>query len=356
MAAAGRDDEPGRRVQLRRLMPWIGGLVGLSILAWVLHGFRLDRFLEVLQEADIRFLLLLPTALLVEQTVRAWKWRQLLAPFADAGALRLLGAIMAGHLLAILIPLGVGAVARSWLVARRQQLRLPTVLATVAVDRLVDGLVFALLVPLALLGVAFVDATGLRDLLFWIGTGGFVLLSILLLVLVRSKDGLLSAEGRAVRAAGRLPFGVGPRAVDMAAAFAQGGAWPREPRRGLRVVGASFLIKPLAVSHFLWAGLAFGVLLRPGDYLFLFVCMGMIGVLGYFARAAGSFLLGAVFVLGLLGVDQERALAMALAVEGTNLLSIATIGALALWQQGLALAGLRTAGRDLEPATAGVRG
>ncbi|MDF1587345.1 lysylphosphatidylglycerol synthase transmembrane domain-containing protein [Marinimicrococcus flavescens] len=332
-------------------MPWVSGLLGVAILVYVLRGFRLERFVEVLDEADLRFLLLLPAALLVEQTLRAWKWRQLLAPFARVGPLRLLGSIMAGQLLAILIPLGVGAVARSWLVARRERLELPTVLATVAVDRLVDGVVFALLVPVALLNVAFVDQAGIRGLLFWIGTGSFVLLSTLLLLLVRSQDGLLAAEGRMVRTAGRLPFGVGERAVGMAAAFARGGAWPREPRRGVRVVGASLLIKPLAATHFLWAGLAFGVVLEPGDYLFLLVCLGFVGILGYFARAAGSFLLGAVFALGLLGVAEEQALAMALAVEGTNLLSIALIGALALWQQGVALAEA-----DLDPSALEDRG
>jgi glycosyltransferase 2 family protein len=67
-------------------------------------------------------------------------------------------------------------------------------------------------------------------------------------------------------------------------------------------------------------------------------------ILGHFARVAGTFVLGAVFALALLGIGEERALAMVLIVMAANLLSVAGIGAFALWRQGVALADLRTAG------------
>ena len=129
-------------------MPWIGGLLGLLALAWVLRSFDFNRFRSLLAGADPRWLVLVPFFILVEQLVRAWKWRQLLCPLRPVGVLRLFGTIMAGYLLAALIPLGFGTIARSWLVARREELKLASVLATVALDRLTDGIVFACLVPL----------------------------------------------------------------------------------------------------------------------------------------------------------------------------------------------------------------
>ena len=53
--------------------------------------------------------------------MRAWKWRQILSPLKLIGTLRLFGAVMAGYLIAILIPLGFGTIARSWIIARSDQ-------------------------------------------------------------------------------------------------------------------------------------------------------------------------------------------------------------------------------------------
>ena len=141
----------------------------------------------------------------------------------------------------------------------------------------------------------------------------------------------------------RLPARVAPLFRQVVPSFAEGIAWPREVWRGVGVVLASVLIKMLAMTNFLWAGLALGVTLQPAQYLFLLVFLGFLVILGHFARVAGSFVIGAVFVLGLFDVPAEPALAMALIVEAANLLSVACVGAFSLWRQGVGLADVRMA-------------
>lgn len=335
----------------RRWLPWIGGLLGIPALAWVLRRFDLDRFLAVLAGADARFIAFVPLVIMGEQFVRAWKWRQLLQPLRAISTVYLFGTIMAGYLLAILIPFGFGTVARSWLVARRENLKLASVLATVALDRLTDGIVFACLVPVALFSVVFTDPTGgIRAGLIWGGLGSFALFVLALIVLVSYRRGALSADGRLPRLLGRLPARIGEPTRRHAIAFAEGIAWPSEVWRGIGIVLASLAIKLIATMHFLWAGLAVGVTLEPGQYLFLIVFLGFLVILGHFARVAGSFIIGAVFALRLFGVEEEQALAMVLIVEAANLLSIAGIGALSLWWQGVELGDLREAkGEDGTP-------
>ena len=106
---------------------------------------------------------------------------------------------------------------------------------------------------------------------------------------------------------------------------------------------ASAAIKLIAATHLLWAGLSIGVLLEPAQYLFLVVFLGFIAILGHFLRFVGSFVIGGVFALGLFGVGAEPALAMMLIVETASLLSVAAIGTLSLWAQGVALGDLRAA-------------
>lgn len=331
----------------RRWLPWIGALTGLVTLAWVLRNFDFDRFLTTLAGAHWHYLVVMLLAIAGEQLVRAWKWRQLLYPLRRVASLRLFGAIMAGYLIAFLVPFGMGTVARSWLIARREKLKLSAVLATVALDRLTDGVVFACLVPIALLSVAFPDPTGsVRSGLIWAGAGSFVLFGLLSLALAAYRHGALGADGRLLRLVDRLPARMAGPVGRVAASFAEGITWPRQAWRGAGIVLASVLIKAITATHFLWAGLALGVVLQPAQYLFLIVFLGFLLVLGYFIRLAGTFLIGAVFVLGGFGVPEEQAFAMALVVQTATLLSIGAIGALAMWQQGIALAEVRAAESD----------
>ena len=341
-------DAPTRQKQTmsyaRRWLPWMGALLGLAALVWVLRGFDFNRFQSVLAGADLRLVALVPLSILAEQLVRAWKWRQLLHPLRSVGVLHLFGAIMAGYLLAILVPLGFGTVARAWLVARREDLKLASVLATVAIDRLTDGIVFACLVPIALFSVVFNDPTGnIHAGLVWGGAGSFLLFVALLLALWAYRRGALDPEGRIATLIDRLPQRWARVLRRLLTAFAQGITWPREVWRGMGIVLASVAIKLIAVTALLWAGWAIGVMLAPAQYLFVMVFLGFLMILGHFLRFIGSFVIGGVFALGLFGVGAEQALAMVLLVEASSLLSVAVIGAITLWTQGVALAAVTRA-------------
>ena len=327
-----------------------GAAIGLALLAIVLWRIDVQRFGAALAEARVEYLALVAVAIALEQFVRAWKWRQILHPLRPVGTLRLFGAIMAGYLGNLLIPFGVSPLLRSWLVARLEGLPMTAILATVAIDRLVDGVVFAIL-ALAVLGlVALPDSSfGLRLGLIAGAAGSFALFVVLLWLLAQHKRGTAEAATWLHRLTSRLPARVSQPARRALASFAEGIVWPASPWRRGAILATSGLIKLIAATHFLWAGLAFGVVLRPLDYLFLMVVLGFIVILTHVARLAGGFIIGAIFALGLFGVDEERALAMVLAVQLTSVLCVAAIGALALWRNGIALGELRDPrGRDKE--------
>ncbi len=343
-------------VRRHRVRAWwtVGGaIVGLLALGWVSWRIDYERLRSVVIEGDIGFLLLVPLAIAAEQLVRAWKWRQLLHVIRPIGTLRLFGAIMAGYLANILIPLGVSPFVRSWLVARLEALRMSAVLATVAIDRLVDGVVFTGFVAIALIFTAFPDPTG--DIRLGLTVGGVGSLTVFVLLLV----GLAGFKARATRPDGwtmrlidRLPARVRGSVGRFAGSFAEGVVWPREAWRGGGIVLASVVIKLIAVTHLLWAGLAFGVVLRPADYVLLIVLLGFLIILTRFARIPGGFFFGAIFALGeLFGVADEEALAMVLTVQFSTLICITGIGAFALWREGVAFGDLRAVdGADDERA------
>ena len=333
----------GVRTRFRQWLPWIGALLGIGTLFFLLRRFDPERFVAVVTAADPKFLVITLVAVVAEQLVRAWKWRQLLYRLRPIGIAQLFGAIMGGYLLAFLIPFGLASIARAWLIARRAALKTSTVLASVALDRLTDGVVFASLVPVVLLAVVFPDPSGgIRTGLAWAGGGSFVFFALLILALAGYRFGVLDS-GALLRQLDRLPDRFSGPVRRVAAAFAQGIAWPAQWWRGTGIIVASLVIKLFSATHFLWAGLAFGVVLQPAQYLFLTVFLGFLVILGHFVKLAGSFVIAAVFVLTAFGVAEEPAVAMALVVQSASLLGVGVIGAIALWRQGVSLADMRHA-------------
>lgn len=333
----------------RRNRRWVGVVAGALLLAWVLRGLDPRRLAQVLASAEIWPLLVLPAVVAVEQALRAFKWRQMLQPMRLVGVWRLFGAIMAGYFANLVTPVRVSPLVRAWLIARLEALSTSTVLATVALDRLIDGFVFLVFAALAVVLARFPDGDGsIRAMLTWGAGSSFVLLAALLTALVwlarRHREGAvpaaLSVVARPLPARWRDPLrGAAHRFLD-------GVVWPAEWWRGALIVATSVAIKIVALSYFVWAGLAFDVMLAPEDYLFLMVFLGFLIILAGTLRIVGGFTAGAVFVLQGFGVDPERALAMALAVQGASMLTVVAIGMAALWLQGLSPMAVARAGAE----------
>lgn len=331
------------RVSGQHLWSVAGALTALAVLAWALSRVEYDRLLDALRNANPWIVLMVPLSIVAEQLLRAWKWRQLLFAIQPIRTLRLFRAIMAGYLTNILIPLGLSPFARSWLVARLDGLKMGTVLATVTIDRLIDGVVFTAFVAVVLIFAVFPDPTGNIRIALSIGGAGCVILLVLLLLSLARYEGLVACSGTWImRLFNRLPAHWVAPVKSASASFAEGIVWPRETWRRFGVVIVSIVIKLIAITHFFWAALAFGLHLRPLDYVFLIVFLGFLIILIRLLRIPGGFLLGAIFALELLGVPNALALGIVLLVQVSNVLVIALVGAFALWRSSISLDELRS--------------
>ncbi len=326
----------------RRAWTLFGFLVGIIALAWVLKGFDIDRFGRILEKADYRYLLPIPFLIVAEQLMRALKWRQFLFPLRPVGVWRLFGAVMAGYLVNHIVPVRVSPLVRGWLVARLENLRMGTVLATITLDRIVDGFVFIGFTVLALFSVTFADETGrVYEGIAWGGAGAFVLFIALAAILSALRKKAAKGTVLPTFLAKMLPRRAGGALDEFLALFAGGIVWPRQGWRRALIPTASIVMKLFAISHFFFAGLAFGVVLAPMQYVFIMVFLGFLLVLAGLLRIVGSFTFGIVFVLQGFGVDTETSLAMALTVMTLTSLTIVGTGAGALWLEGIGLDELR---------------
>jgi hypothetical protein len=337
-------------VRWRSGRAWIAGAIVLA-LAWTLHDLDYHRFLGVVASADPIYLLLVPIAVIGEQWARALTWRQVLHALKPIGTAALFGTVMASYFANLIVP-GISSLVRAWLAARREGLKGTAVLATVAIERLIGGAVVAVLAPVTLLMIELPDPPGLtQHALIAAAALSFALFLILLCTLAgyraMSRAGWL---GRIVR---WLPNRPGALVGALALAFAEGIVWPRERARRCKLVLASVAMKLIAATQLMWAGLAFGVHLPVADYLFLLAFLSLLHAFSISARMLGGFTVGAVIALDLFQVPKEQALAMALVVQAGNLLTVAGLGGLGLWLQGVGLGDLREGWlrlRDAVPA------
>lgn len=340
----------------QRLIQWIvpiaGGLLALVVLLWLYQDIEFGLFLSTVADAKLVWIFILGGSVLLEQLIRGWKWRQILFDLKPIPTIRLFGAVLAGYGVVILIPLGVSPLVRSWLIARLDRLRWASVLMTTAVERFLDGVVFALVAALVATVGQFPDLGGdLRAGLAVAGGLNFVLFSLLLCIFFMSRRPLSRDDARISRFIDWLAAKGGARLKGVREAIRDGIVWPLHRQRQIAAVLGSVLMKMVAATHFLWAGTAVGVVLAPLDYLFLMVVAGFALVLARFIRLPGGFIIGSGFALRVLGVADEQALAMILFNHMLSSVLMVGPGLLFLWSSGIIIRQARETEANIDAAT-----
>ena len=330
------------RVAARIALPLIGAGIALALLFLLYGDLDLDRLLDALASARPVWLAVLAAAILFEQLLRAWKWRQILFDRKPVTVRRLFGSIMAGYAAGVLVPLGISPLVRSWLVARLEGISVACVLVTAMIERFVDGVVFALF-AFAAASVAPAAVDGLGRGLAMAGGVNLVVFGGILWLLFQSRDTLGRDASRPNRALDAIAARGGKPLAELRAGLREGIVWPRSALRQIGIVALSTAMKFVAASHLIWAGLALGISLSLVDGILVMVIAGIAMILGRLIRVPGGFVIGAGFALHSIGTPDAAALAMILLVNVFSIVLTLTLGFGFLSRTGL---DLRAAARE----------
>src|SRR3989475_621420 len=154
---------PSRASASRWRQAWLLGLVvTLGLLAWALHGVDARALLDHLRRANPWLMLATITLATCVFPIRAIRWRLMLRD--ASGAPLPLGplwhATAIGFMANNLLPVRAGELARAYAARQGAGVRFTTALASIAVERVFDGLTLVALFTLALLAPSFPrDAT-----------------------------------------------------------------------------------------------------------------------------------------------------------------------------------------------------
>jgi glycosyltransferase 2 family protein len=319
-------------------------VVSVALLAWALRGVSFDAILQQVRSAKPGPLAVAVILATLTFPLRLIRWRLLLRD--EHGTSYPPGplwhAVALGFMANNVLPLRAGELVRSYAAARLAGIRFTTVLSSIAVERIFDGLTIAGLLTVALLSpdlpgsvmIGGVSAARLAK------TGGLIgAASLLVAILILAAP--LSAE-RVVHHMVPWP-GVARRIVSLIEGIRQGLMVLRTPARLMLVIFWSLALWLVNALAFHVGFASFDI---PVSYYGALLLQGLL-VLGISIPSTpgffGPFEAVIVAVLALYGVPNDVAFAYAMSFHVTSFVPITLLGLWSLTKTPGGLRGLRQA-------------
>jgi len=297
--------------------------------------------LETLRRAN--YLWVLPVLPVTVWTlyIRAQRWRIFLHAFGEPPLRPLVAATNIGFMANMVLPLRIGEVIRPVLAARKENLPLSGVLASVLLERIFDMFTILLLLGVSVSLVTVGDQVrewGLLLTALALGVGGVI-------ALIRWQEDLALAIAR--RACALLPARLGEPVYGFVRGFVQ----------ALEMLGsASAFARAFLWSVFLW--LVISTVYMMAFLAFHLTVPMLTGAVVLTATVAiavsvpsapgyiGAFQVGCVLGLAIFKIPESEAIAFSIVVHLTQFVSVIGAGLYSLWMEGMSF-------RDVEAAERG---
>src|SRR3989442_9553645 len=299
---------PSRAWASRWRQAWLVGLVvTLALLAWALHGVDARALIAHLRRANPWLMVATIALATLTFPLRALRWRLILcgASGSPLPLASLWHATAIGFMANNLLPVRAGEFARAYAVRQGVSVRFTTALASIAVERVFDGLMLVGLFTVALFVPSFprdamiggVRLAGLATA----GAAGFARILVIGPLLGHRPAPWIALLGRVAHAV--LPARLADRVTHLAEGLVAGLDVLKSPARFLGVAAWSLFLWLVNAAAFAGCFPGFGVPVPPEGALVLQGGIGVGGALPSSPGVLGGFGAAAPGTLRVLGVD-----------------------------------------------------
>jgi uncharacterized membrane protein YbhN (UPF0104 family) len=310
-----------------RLRTILGVLISIVLLWLALHGVDFAALWRALQGAQYWWLLPAIAVYFEGVWMRAVRWRVLLAPVRQVPARRLFPVIAVGYMANDLLPARLGEVVRVYMLGRREGIGKTAALATVMLERVLDGVTMLLFLGIAMLLVPLESW-----LVRLLGAGAALFAGALLALLLLAR-----ASPVVVRlvelAAVILPSSLRPWPVRLAGAFLDGLHVLRSPLLTVKALGASVAAWTCEALMYYLVALAFALTPPPAAILATTAVANLGTLVPSSPGYIGPFEFLVRRTLEAFGVGAEVALGYALVLHVVLLLPIILVGLFYAWKE-----------------------
>ena len=325
----------------------MGLVVTLGLLAWALHGVDARALLGHVRRANLGLLLATIALATLTFPLRTLRWRLILRDVSgsELPLLPLWHATAIGFMANNLLPVRAGEFARAFAARQAVSVRFTTALASIGVERVLDGLVLVGLMTAALFAPSFPREATIGGVslsrLATVGAALSVGVLVIALLVVHRPAPWLAVLGRVARAA--LPPRYAERVTYAAGGVVAGLEVLKRPGRFLAVVGWSLVLWLVNAASFAVCFRAFGLPLPAEGSLLLQGVIGFGVALPSSPGFVGVFEAATRGTLAIYGIDATRAVSYAVAYHVGTFFPITLLGLYSLSRMRLHLTELRAA-------------
>jgi uncharacterized protein (TIRG00374 family) len=316
---------------VKRILFWVGVLISIAMLVLALRGLHLDEFVRDLRDAQLIWLVPGIVLYFVSVWFRSWRWSLLLRPLgAEVPARRLFPVVVIGYMGNNVYPARIGEVLRAWVLRRNEGVSMTSSLATVGIERVLDGLLMVAFVMIGLPAVPSLSAQAwpaaiAAATVFGAAIGVFVWMAYA----PATAERMVSSVARLAPA--RLRSGL----IEFGKRFIAGAAGLRNPVEAAKIVGASLITWIIETGKYACVAQAFGLSLSFIGLMLVNGVSNLFTVIPGAPGAVGTFDAGGILATEALGVSKGLASAYILVLHVALWLPVTLLGAALMLRQGL---------------------
>ena len=324
--------------------------IGVSFLLLGLFFSRIDVRDTWVKLGEADYFLLLPAILVYFGAVyfRTLRWKYLLAPVMPVALARLYPVVVVGYMANNLLPLRLGEVVRAYYLGEREKVSKASALATIAVERVLDGLTLlffaaavSLFLPLGGLLQGLGESAGISWVFLALAMSmPFVLTSTFMIIASSSPPWLEILVNRII---GILPAQVKTKVSALVFLFIEGLAALHSPRRLLAVFLLSLPVWLMEALVYYLLAFSFDLeqVFGPAEMVGVVLLVTSVSNLATSVPAAGggigAFEVAAAATLTLLGIDGATAGAYTIVVHTALLVPVTLVGVIFLWMDKMSI-------------------
>lgn len=306
----------------------IGLAVAVICAYFAFKGVSLAELRRELANVKFAYLAPYPVFFLLMLSARAVRWGILLKPMGKIGAGRVFAIAQVGFMAIVFLPLRIGEFVRPYLVSQESDIPMSKALASVVVERVVDGLSVGILLVLSMISMGGdrLPPEALTTCYFLLAV--FSTAVVFLVLLVMKRRAVVSIVESVV---GKVSSKAARKVADVMSSFIEGAASLPGPRDALIFLG-------LTVFYWVLNGLTMYILMLAfgfGDppyslplvsgYIAMAILVGFI-MLPTAPGFAGNFEVALVVALRIFGIGDSAAMSYALILHAMQTIFLLFFG------------------------------
>ena len=321
---------------------WLALLVSSVLLAIFVTRIDIRETAKIIGQANY---LLIPISLIayfIAVFFRSLRWKYLLFPIKNVPTIKLFPIVVIGYMANNVLPARLGEFVRAYYIGEKEQVSKLASLATIAIERVLDGitlLFFILAASLVLPVVQVLQGIGIKAGISWmiltmLLSLPFLIAALAMILAAFYPDKLQTFISKMTCF---LPQNMRFKSVELVKLFIEGFMVLRDPSRLLSVFLLSLPVWISEAVMYYIVGLAFGL----NDYFSATEFIGAILLVTAASNLAtslpaagggiGSFEVASSITLGLLGVDTDLSAAYTIVLHLSLLLPVTLLGMVYLW-------------------------